>query len=130
MARFIRFHSLTEAQAAGYEPCTEVEADTYRMLGVPIYQRGGVHIAGSLSTYFAPRWAIEAVRDWPLTSLSEDFDHYLLKTVIRRVVRSGDTEYAIAINTVARLGGERAVREYLEASGDMAQAFWGTPKKD
>ncbi len=88
----------------------------FRSYGVPIYQRGFLPIEGTTAKCFAPSWAARLINEWPLskTDSAEDFDHFFLKIVIRRVVHSGDEEYARAACAVAMLSGHRGVDAFLD----------------
>jgi hypothetical protein len=114
MSRFTRFKTLEQVYAAGYQPIALHVHESLRGYGVPMYRRGMMPIEGTSAEYFAPTWAVSLVNDWPLRANSgDDFDHFLLKIVIRRTVRSGDTEFAKAVCAVAMLDGARGVRAML-----------------
>lgn len=114
--RFTRAKSLTELVAMGFEPCSVEAAQIFCRYGVPLYQRGALPIEGTRAVTFVPRWAAKLINEWPLRErdAAEDFGHELLKKVIRRVVRSGDEEYATAACTVAMLDGQRGVIALLD----------------
>ncbi len=96
MARFTALRSI------------EDDADRLRAYGVPLIQRGIYSWKGAMTNYASPLWALQLIKAWPL-SRSEDFDHSLLKQVIRRIVRTGDVSFGDAVCTVARLDGVRGV---------------------
>lgn len=91
----------------------ETSADLLRRYGVPLYQKGAIPIEGTNASYFAPAWAPQLIVDWPLGADSADFDHSLLKFVIRRIVRTGDSGFATVALSVAALGGSEGVRVLL-----------------
>ncbi len=113
--RFTRAKSLADITAMGFEPCSETAAVMFRNYGVPLYQRGVFPIEGTSAKVFVPRWAARAINEWPLRKAlaDEDFDHELLKTIIRRVVHSGDEGFATAACAVAMLDGQRGVTALL-----------------
>lgn len=92
-------------------------ATIFGRYGIPLYQIGALPIEGTQRKHFVPRWASKLVREWPLRAdlADEDFDHELLKRVIRRVVQSGDEDFATAACTVAMLDGQRGVSALLDA---------------
>jgi len=119
MARFRLFTSAEAVKEAGYRLCTPTEAETYRRLGVPLYQRGFTRIAGlpDSANHFVPVWAAELLQDWPPTPSGVQASDlgFLLERVVRRVVATGDYDLAKAASAVARLSGGDAVRSLLDA---------------
>lgn len=101
--------------AAGYEPLHGSRADRFRSYGVPLYQRGALPIEGTKALFFAPTWAAKLIEEWPLRAddVDGDFDHYLLKIIIRRVARSGDYDFATAALSVAMLSGHEGIKSFL-----------------
>lgn len=102
------------AKELGWRPITDIEAERLRAYGAPLYQRGALPIDGTSANFFAQEWAINLILDWPLGPGGDDFDHHILKALIRRTARSGDVQFAQAACSVAMLGGADAVRKYLE----------------
>lgn len=119
MSRFRRFTSIEAVHEAGFEPCHDIAAERFRHYGAPVYQRGALPILGTESTYFVASWAAKLINEWPLGSLDSagDFDHYLLKAVIRRTVRSGDVDFATACCSVAMMSGAEALTAFMAARG-------------
>ena len=111
----MRFYSLEHAKSLGWIPIEGLSVDTLRSYGVPIYARGALPIRGTSAVYFQPAWAADLMRDWPLRAnfADEDFGHELLKTIIGRVVRTGDKDLALAACSIAMLEGASAVASFL-----------------
>ncbi len=116
-----RFSPKSEAElaAGGYTPINTATAARLTRYGVPVVQKGMLALSMSRFTHWGPAWALELIHGWPWeVSSVDDFDHDLLKKVVRAISRSGDIGSVDAYLTVARLGGVEAVRKMLEAGGD------------